>query len=134
MTVPKPRRIQKVQYLSNRNFLEQLALSNERGSMTNELARMFMKLTERYALRANWRYYSYNDEMQADAICHLCAIWFKFDANKSQNPFAFFTTCLTNIFRRRLKLEQKQADIRDKLLSASGAAPSWRAWDNQEAA
>jgi hypothetical protein len=125
-----------VKYLSNRNLLEQLDLSHGQSRMTNELAKMLMMLTERYAKRPNWRNYSYNDEMQADAIAHLCNVWHKFDRTRSPNPnpFAFFTTCITNIFIRRLKLEQKQGEILDKIAVQNDLPPSWRAYDTGDSA
>ena len=39
----------KVNYLNDKDMLRELKLSHEKGQMTDELCRMFMKLTERYA-------------------------------------------------------------------------------------
>lgn len=41
------------------------------GQITNKLARMYLKLCEKYALRFNWRGYTYNDEMRGAAILQL---------------------------------------------------------------
>ena len=45
------------------------------GTINNNLARMFMKLVERYATRSNWRGYTYNDEMKSTALLQLSANW-----------------------------------------------------------
>jgi hypothetical protein len=45
--------------------------SVDHGKMTNKLALMYMKLCERYGTRSNWRGYTYNDEMQSQALMQL---------------------------------------------------------------
>ena len=61
--------------------------NKESGQATNELARMWMKLCERYATRGNVRGYTYNDEMQGQAILQLAQIGLQFDESKSNNPY-----------------------------------------------
>jgi len=51
----------------------------EHGKMTDNLARMFLKLCERYATRGNVRGYTYNDEMRGQAILQLTQIGLQFD-------------------------------------------------------
>ena len=53
--------------------------SSDHGKMTNQLATMYMKLCERYGTRANWRGYTYNDEMQSQALMQLSQIGLQFD-------------------------------------------------------
>lgn len=99
--------------------------SNDHGKMTNKLARMFIKLVERYATRSNWRGYTYNDEMQSSALLQLSQIGLKFDESKSQNPFAYYTATITNSFTRVLNLEKKNQNIRDDILEANNLNPSY---------
>ena len=70
--------------------------SKEHGQITNTLARMYIKLCERYATRGNVRGYTYNDEMKGQAILQLTQIGLQFDESKSDNPFAYFTAAVTN--------------------------------------
>ena len=93
--------------------------------MTNELAKMYMKLVERYGTRGNWRGYTYNDEMQASALLQLSQIGLQFDESKSQNPFAYYTAAITNSFTRVLNLEKKGQNIRDDILEQHGLNPSY---------
>jgi len=99
--------------------------SKVHGKMTNNLVRMFMKLVERYASRSNWRGYTYNDEMQGNALLQLSQIGLQFDESKSQNPFAYYTAAITNSFTRVLNLEKKGQRIRDDILEANGLNPSY---------
>jgi hypothetical protein len=97
----------------------------DHGDMTAELARMFLKLCERYATRSNWRGYTYNEEMRGQALLQLSQIGLQFDESKSQNPFAYYTAAITNSFTRILNIEKKMQNIRDDILEMNGLNPSW---------
>ena len=99
--------------------------SADHGKMTNQLALMYMKLCERYGTRANWRGYTYNDEMQSQALMQLSQIGLQFDESKSDNPFAYYTAAITNSFTRILNIEKKNQAIRDDLLEFNGMMPSF---------
>jgi hypothetical protein len=95
------------------------------GQMTNNLARMFMKLCDRYATRGNVRGYTYNDEMKGQAILQLAQIGLQFDESKSNNPFAYYTAAVTNSFVRIINIEKRNQNIRDDILEMNGMNPSW---------
>jgi len=99
--------------------------STDHAQITNRLGAMFLKLCERYSFRANWRGYSYVDEMRGQALIQLTQIALQFDEGKSQNPFAYYTAAVTNSFTRVLNIEKRQRDIRDDMLQDSGQMPSW---------
>lgn len=99
--------------------------SKEHGQMTNNLARMFIKLCERYATRGNVRGYTYNDEMRGQAILQLTQIGLQFDESKSNNPFAYYTAAVTNSFVRIINIEKRNQNIRDDILEMNGMNPSW---------
>ena len=94
------------------------------GQATNELARMWMKLCDRYATRGNVRGYTYNDEMKGQAILQLAQIGLQFDESKSNNPFAYYTTAVTNSFVRVINLEKRNQNIRDDILEMNDMNPS----------
>ena len=98
--------------------------SKDHGRITENLGRMFIKLSERYAQRANWRGYTYIEEMKGQAILQLSQIGLQFDESKSENPFAYYTAAVTNSFTRILNLEKKSQNIRDDLLENAGLTPS----------
>jgi len=99
--------------------------SKTNGQATNELARMWMKLCERYATRGNVRGYTYNDEMRGQAILQLAQIGLQFDESKSNNPFAYYTAAVTNSFVRIINIEKRNQNIRDDILEMNGMNPSW---------
>ena len=95
------------------------------GRITEELGRMFLKLADRYGTRSNWRGYTYNDEMRAQAVLQLSQIGLQFDESKSLNPFAYYTAAVTNSFTRVLNIEKKNQNIRDDILQENGLNPSF---------
>jgi hypothetical protein len=98
--------------------------SKDHGRITENLGKMFIKLSERYAQRSNWRGYTYIDEMKGQAILQLSQIGLQFDESKSENPFAYYTAAVTNSFTRILNVEKKNQNIRDDLLEENGLTPS----------
>ena len=105
--------------------LDRGEFSKDHGQMTNDLARMFIKLCERYATRGNVRGYTYNDEMRGQAILQLTQIGLQFDESKSDNPFAYYTAAVTNSFVRIINIEKRNQNIRDDILEMNGMNPSW---------
>lgn len=99
--------------------------SKEHGQITNKLAKMYLMLCEKYALRFNWRGYTYNDEMRGAAILQLTYVGLRFNEAKSQNPFAYYTAAINNSFCRVLNTEKRNQNIRDDILEMNGLNPSW---------
>lgn len=113
--------------------------STTHGNTTRMLAKMYIKLCERYSMRSNWRGYTYVDEMRGQALLQLTQIGLQFNEAKSQNPFAYYTAAINNSFTRVLNLEKRSQNIRDDLLEEEGLDPSWTRlfnaeWDAQTAA
>jgi hypothetical protein len=100
------------------------SFSKDHGRITENLGKMYIKLSERYAQRSNWRGYTYVEEMRGQAVLQLSQIGLQFDESKSENPFAYYTAAVTNSFTRVLNLEKKNQNIRDDLLEIAGLTPS----------
>jgi len=105
--------------------LQNGSFSKSHGRITEELGRMFLKLADRYGTRSNWRGYTYNDEMRAQAVLQLSQIGLQFDESKSENPFAYYTAAVTNSFTRVLNIEKKNQNIRDDILQENNLNPSF---------
>ena len=95
------------------------------GKTTDNLARMWLKLCDRYGTRSNVRGYTYNDEMRGQAILQLTQIGLQFDESKSQNPFAYYTAAVTNSFVRVINIEKRNQNIRDDILEMNDMNPSY---------
>ena len=106
--------------------------SKDHGRITENLGKMYIKLSERYAQRSNWRGYTYIEEMKGQAILQLSQIGLQFDESKSENPFAYYTAAVTNSFTRILNIEKKNQNIRDDMLEENGLTPSMTRQYSQE--
>lgn len=82
-----------------------------------------------FVARRNGKVYltgnTYNDEMRSQALLQLSQIGLQFDESKSQNPFAYFTSVITNSFTRVLNIEKRNQNIRDDILEMNGMNPSF---------
>lgn len=99
--------------------------TKDHGNITNKLAKMYIMLCEKYAMKYNWRGYTYNDEMRSSAILQLTYVGLRFNEAKSQNPFAYYTAAITNSFCRVLNTEKRNQNIRDDILEINGLNPSY---------
>lgn len=95
------------------------------GKITNKLALMFMLLVDRYSQRSNWRGYTYLDEMKGQALIQLSGMALQFNEHRSNNPFSYYTSFVSNSFTRVLNTEKKHQEIRDDLLQQNGHNPSF---------
>lgn len=101
------------------------SFSTTHGKLTDKLAKMFIMLCEKYAMKFNWRGYTYNDEMRGSAILQLTYVGLRFNEAKSSNPFAYYTAAITNSFCRVLNTEKRNQNIRDDILEMNGLNPSF---------
>lgn len=112
-------------YLNNADLLIELRKSNANGRLTEELGKMFLMLVKRYASVPRFSGYSYNTDMQSFALLTLCKVWKGFNADKYNNPFAYFTQITHNAFHQLDNQERRQRDIRDAVLVEQGKNPSF---------
>jgi hypothetical protein len=112
-------------YLSNSKLLPAVIQSKAEGKITKELAEMLMMLASRYASRPIFALYTYREDMVAEALTDLCKNALKFNTERSNNPFAYYTSCIHNSFLGFLNVEKKHRKIRDQLLIDVGENPSY---------
>lgn len=112
-------------YLSNSKLLPAVIESKAQGKITSELAEMLMMLASRYASRPIFALYTYREDMVAEALADLCKNALKFNTERSNNPFAYYTSCIHNSFLGFLNVEKKHRKIRDQLLIEVGENPSY---------
>lgn len=124
--VTKKKVAKKRNYLNNKDFLHEIKLSHERNEITDKLAQMFMKLIDRYASKSRFAVTeSFKDDMKCFALMTLVKVWRSFNAKKSQNPFAYYTTVVTNAFYQFQNQERKQKNIKNEMLIEIDKSPSY---------
>lgn len=68
---------------------------------------------------------TYLDEMKTLTLLQLSQEGLQFNEAVGSNPFAFYTTVATNSFTKIFNIEKRNQNIRDELMSMTGAAPSF---------
>lgn len=94
------------------------------GHLTEELAGMFLLLVSKYALKSNFVGYTFNEDLQGDALLTLVRHWHKFDETKYKNAFSYYTQVVHNAFLQYLNKERYARNVRDALLCREGLEPS----------
>lgn len=95
------------------------------------ISKKFIKLANKLSNKPNFRGYSYKDEMILDGIEAAVRKIHKFDPEKYDNPFAYFTTIISNEFVQRIKKENKEL-MRKKRYLQSRVGVFEDAFDTQE--
>jgi len=124
----------KKNYLNNASLIEEIMISKDTKTsnpnwtpaqcMTPKLVGMLQMLVDRYSQKVNWRGYTYIDDMRSEAIVSLMQNALKFNPEKSQNPFGYYTQIVTHSFLTFLDKEKKVRRIKDTLLEQQGFTPS----------
>lgn len=117
--------IAKTHYVSNIELLETIAADKLTGVLSNKLAKMLYMIAERYSYIHSFSGYSFREDMVSCAVVNLCSNWYKFDPERSDNPFSYMTTSVYRSFLQYISEEKKQRNIRDTLLVDAGASPSF---------
>ncbi|MAZ56862.1 hypothetical protein CL653_03655 [bacterium] len=136
----KPKR--KKNYINNADMLDEVIKSKAKLTdnpdlmpaecITPKLAKMFMLLVERYAQKPNWSGYSYLDELKGEATVNLVNKWHKFNPEKSNTPFAYYSVLVDRSFKGQIKKEKNPQRIRDAIITSRGEMPSFAAQEEHE--
>lgn len=103
----------------------EVMVCQQTGRISDELGKMYILMATRYATKPNFSGYTYKDEMINAGIVSCCAALNSFNAEKSENTFAYFTAVIHNSFLQILNKERKQQDIRNRLLVDAEMTPSF---------
>ena len=77
--------------------------------------------------KGSFRNLTYLNEMKESELVQLSQVGLLFDEGRrvNPNPFAFYTTFVTNVLKRVLNNEKKVRDTRDDLIEIAGQNPSY---------
>lgn len=112
-------------YLSNSKLLPEVIRAKQLNQMTPELATMLYTLCKKYAQTPSFSRYSYKEDMIAEGLANLCQNALKFNSDKFDNPFSYYTSCIHNSFLHYLNTEKRHRQIKDQLLVDMGENPSY---------
>lgn len=114
-------------YINNRDLFEEMSRysteykkAESEGTklprISNYIGQSIIHICTNLALRANFRNYTYKDEMIADAISDCIAGVSNngFNPERSCNPFAYFTQIAWNAYIRRITKEKKETYTKHK--------------------
>lgn len=74
----------------------------------------FMEIAKRLSTKPNFSGYPYREDMIYDGIENCLKYVRTFNPERTQNPFAYFTTTIYRAFIRRIQVERKQLYIKFK--------------------
>lgn len=94
--------------------------SPDKPRVGNYIGECFLKIATHLSYRPNFINYMYKDDMVCDGIENCIQYIDRFDPEKSNNPFAYFTQIIYYAFLRRIQKEKRQLDIKEKILEKSG--------------
>jgi hypothetical protein len=114
-------------YVDNKKFLQAMIdwkedcnLAEKNGKVqppvTNYIGECFLKIATHLSYRPNFINYTYRDEMISDGIENCLQYVANFNAEKSKNPFAYFTQIIYYAFIRRIQKEKKQSHVKNKVI------------------
>jgi DNA-directed RNA polymerase specialized sigma subunit len=112
-------------YVRNKDLLPEIIRCREKGEVSNELARMLLLIVKNYSRKSNWASYTFRDDMEGHALVHLSNAALKFNPERSNNPFAYYTQVAKNAFIQIIKQERKQQNAKDSVRVNIGDLPSW---------
>ena len=116
-------------YINNDEFYQamikyrkQILAAEESGTpkprTPDYIAECIMKIANHLSYKPNFSGYTFREEFVLDAIENCLAKVDKFDPDKSNNPFWYFTKISHNAFVRRILEERKQTYIKGKIVES----------------
>lgn len=92
----------------------------ERPELPRYISESILKVCHKLASRFNFANYPFRDEMVGDAIENIYRYVDRFNVNKSENPFGYFSLIAFRAMVRRIKEEKKKAAVKYHYLINSG--------------
>ena len=88
------------QYVSNKALLEAIIISKERGQLTPEALTMLDRMIREISKVFKYKMDEDREDCQAFAMEDVIKYWNRFNPEKSNNAFAFFTQMIKNGFAK----------------------------------
>ena len=114
-------------YVNNTDMLNELILFRESYDKWEDtkigdkplpskiISDMLIQIATNYSSKSNFSNYTWKRDMISEAVFTCIRYLHKFDPNKYNNPFAYFTKVVHNSFIMYIKKQKKHAEIKDEL-------------------
>ena len=84
------------EYVSNPALLKEIIKSKEQDELTNNAIQMFLLMIENIQRRMYYKDPEEKTDCASSAMLDVIMYWRNFNPEKSTNPFAFYTSVITN--------------------------------------
>jgi hypothetical protein len=103
-------------YVDPKKFDDEIVKYYETDIISNELAEMISKISNKLSFAGNFAGYTYREEMVGDGIVRMFKALMskKYNREKGTNPFSYFTRIAFNAFRNRIKKEKTIHDAHER--------------------
>jgi hypothetical protein len=103
-------------YVDPKEFDKKIIEYYETGVISDEVAEMISKISNKLSYSPNFQNYSYRMEFVGDAIVKMmkALINKKYDHKKGVNPFSYFTRIAFHAFVTRIKIEKKASQTLER--------------------
>jgi hypothetical protein len=103
-------------YVDPKEFDEEIMKFYDNDLVSDKLAEMISKISNKLSYASNFINYSYREEMVGDGIIRMmkALISKKYNRSKGTNPFSYFTRIAFNAFRNRIKKEKHIHETHEK--------------------
>ena len=98
MTNLNGKTVKKKPYLKNKDFLQELMISKERGELTANAVVMIMKISNKASEKLKYKREDDRKDCIPTGIQKCLMYWKNFNPEKSTNAFAYFTQIVKNAF------------------------------------
>lgn len=84
------------EYVSNPFLFKQIMLSKEQDKLTDDAIKMLQLMIDKIAQAKYYKDKDDEKDCKQQAMLDCLLYWKRFDPEKSNNPFAYFTSVITN--------------------------------------
>jgi len=102
---------------TNPDIMRAIKISQRVGRIIEPLSNFIFALAKRRIDGANYVHLTYNDDLVQESVKFMLIAVMKFDPAKSNNPYAYMSTCCTSAVIHYQDKEKKQEKIKMEMLA-----------------
>ena len=113
-------------YVNNKDFYESIIkykkelIEKPEKKVPDYIGICINQICNRLSSKPNFSGYTFRDEMISDALENCFYALPKFNPERTNNPFAYFTQIIHYAFLRRIQKEKRQLEIKTKIIERTG--------------